>query len=327
MRDFLYPFKFNSIFKEKVWGGTRLKALLNKNIPENTLIGESWELVDRGPDVSVIQNGFFANKTLRSTVKKIGSDLLGDRHTLDRWGRFPLLVKYLDVTGRLSVQVHPDDLFARRLNEHDPGKTELWYIIHAEPDAHIVYGCDPSLKKLDPAQGFNPSMEKLLHVTPVTAGDVVYLPPGQVHALLGGCVLLEIQQNSDVTYRLYDWDTVGLDGKPRELHVAKALSALKIHLIQDRFLNSNSITEPRKNMVTCDYFSVDFLRIAQKSSYTCDGTSYRILVPVAGSGTLSYGAHGKKQVSVQSGEVILLPAYLGEYVIVPEGEMQVISVC
>lgn len=319
----IYPLKFKPVYKEKVWGGQKLKTVLNKDIPNNVHIGESWELVDRGNDVSIIKNGYLSSKTIREAIKDLGSDLIGTKNRLNQFNRFPLLIKFLDSSEKLSVQVHPDDALAKKFKEQDTGKSEMWYVIQADPNTKIVYGCDSSLKKQNHLDGFSKNMEKLLNFVSIEEGDLIFIPAGQVHALLGGCVILEIQQNSDVTYRLYDWGRMGLDGKPRELHLKKAMDSMKLRKPRNSYQKVLAIKEKNSKLIECDYFKTNLINIRKPYTDICDKSTYKILIPIAGKGSITYK---DGDISAQKGDLILMPASLGKFTINPSPEMKLISI-
>ena len=219
----LYPLAFEPIFKERVWGGRRLEKLYRKPLPPQVPIGESWEISDRPGNVSVIVNGPFAGKDLHWLVENHARELLGSVPA--QAGRFPLLVKILDARQKLSLQVHPPLSKAHELGGEP--KTEMWYITDAEPDAELYVGLVRGVTR----QQFELKLQtgnvaECFNRVPVRPGDAMFLPSGRVHAIGAGLVLFEIQQNSDTTYRVFDWNRVGLDGKPRELHVPQSLASI-----------------------------------------------------------------------------------------------------
>jgi mannose-6-phosphate isomerase len=220
---FTEPIYFKPLMMERVWGGNRLGRLFGKLIPAGQTIGESWELCDRPEAQSVVDGGRFDGLTLRQLMEAHPRELLG---ALPETQRFPLLLKYVDAGDRLSVQVHPDDAGAARYN--DLGKSECWVIVRAEPGAALVRGLKPGTTRaqFEAAIAANRCGE-LLHVFEPRVGDVVALPPGMVHAIGAGLVIAELQQNSDLTFRIFDYNRPGLDGKPRKLHIQEALDAIR----------------------------------------------------------------------------------------------------
>jgi mannose-6-phosphate isomerase len=219
----LYPLIFHPIFKERVWGGRSLESLYRKALPAGAPIGESWEISDRPGDVSVIANGPLAGENLHWLMEQQPRDLLGGARAAN--GRFPLLIKLLDAREKLSLQVHPPAEKAAALGGEP--KTELWYIAHAEPGAELYVGLKRGVSRAEFETKIRTGdVADCFHRLPVKAGDAMFLPSGRVHAIGAGLVIFEIQQNSDTTYRVFDWNRVGLDGKPRDLHVAQSLQSI-----------------------------------------------------------------------------------------------------
>ena len=232
----LYPLTFHPIFKERVWGGREIERLYGKQLPAGKRIGESWEISDRPGDASVIANGPLAGKNLRWLMENHAAEILGDAKPAAA-GRFPLLCKILDAREKLSLQVHPKSGSAgvspagsktRRRDRSAPGsepKTEMWFIADAAQDASLYVGLKRGVTRASFEKKISDgSVADCFHRIPVRAGDAMFLPSGRVHAIGAGLVLFEIQQNSDTTYRVFDWNRTGLDGKPRELHVAQSLA-------------------------------------------------------------------------------------------------------
>jgi len=219
----LYPFTFHPLYMERVWGGHALEELYGKSLPPAASIGESWEISDRPEAVSVIANGSLAGRDLRWLMERSPQDLLGARSTSAQ--RFPLLVKLLDARDVLSVQAHPSPASAAQSG--GAPKTELWYIARAGPMASLFVGLRSNVTR----EMFEESLrrgtvQEALHRLPVRAGDVMFIPSGRVHALGGGLVIIEIQQNSDTTYRVFDWNRMGLDGRPRALHIPESMASI-----------------------------------------------------------------------------------------------------
>jgi mannose-6-phosphate isomerase len=219
----LYPFIFKPIFKDRVWGGRKLAALYGKDLPPGTRIGESWEISDRPGDVSVIANGPLAGRDLHWLVENHAKELLGAARL--QTGRFPLLIKLLDAQEELSLQVHPPAGKAAELGGEP--KTEIWYIAQAEPGAALYVGLNRGVTRASFEAGLAAgTVADCFHKVPVSAGDAMFLPSGRVHAIGAGLVIFEIQQNSDTTYRVFDWNRLGLDGKARELHITQSLESI-----------------------------------------------------------------------------------------------------
>ncbi len=220
----LYPLTFQPVFKERVWGGRTLQTLYQKNLPAKVPVGESWEISDRPGDESVIANGPLAGKNLRWLMEHHGGEVLGHaKPAADN--RFPLLCKILDARDRLSLQVHPPASKAAALGGEP--KTEMWHITDAMPGAELYVGLKSDVTRAEFEKKIQSGeVAGCFHRIPVRSGDTMFLPSGRVHAIGAGLVIFEIQQNSDTTYRVFDWNRVGLDGKPRELHIPQSLASI-----------------------------------------------------------------------------------------------------
>ncbi len=220
MRDLL---RFQPIYQERVWGGRALESALGRTLPATAPIGESWEIVDRPEAQSTVVGGTFNGQTLREVIAKRGAEIMGPKWPAEK--PFPILVKWLDCRERLSLQVHPPAAVAGALRGEP--KTENWYIAHTAPNAHLIVGLKRGVtrEQFERAIGDN-SVERCVHHFPVAVGDSILVHSGQVHAIDAGNLILEIQQNSDTTYRVYDWGRTGLDGKPRQLHIAQSLRSI-----------------------------------------------------------------------------------------------------
>ncbi|MDD5645079.1 MAG: class I mannose-6-phosphate isomerase [bacterium] len=252
-----YPIKFKPIYKERIWGGSALAREYNKPFPQELKIGESWEISDRQDSMSTVENGEYEGLTLTELIDRFKSEFTGNAGA----GRFPVLVKVIDARDVLSVQVHPDDIFARNNENGSSGKTEMWYVMDADPGAKIT----AALRKKTDRKEFREALDEkklpeLLNTFCVKQGDVIYIPSGRVHAIGAGIILLEIQQNADLTYRVYDWDRVGFDGKPRELHIEKALDVIDYGDSKDPVMPDKKQVmgnNRKRSMVDCKYFSND----------------------------------------------------------------------
>ena len=211
------------IYQERVWGGRALENALNRQLPKGNPIGESWEIVDRPEAQSIATNSPFKGRTLRSLIETEGAEIMGPAWDPSR--PFPILVKWLDCHERLSLQVHPPASVAPIL--HGEPKTENWYIAHCNPGSHLIVGLKKGTTQEQFEEGLKTNtLEPLVHRFPVNAGDSILVHSGEIHAIDGGNLILEIQQNSDTTYRVYDWGRIGLDGKPRQLHIKESLASI-----------------------------------------------------------------------------------------------------
>ncbi|MBO6158288.1 MAG: class I mannose-6-phosphate isomerase [Firmicutes bacterium] len=290
------PMFMDPEFKETVWGGTRLLGIFAKKIP-SAHTGESWEVSAHENGQSKIKNGFLEGKTLLEAVSEYPTEILGYTGARETGGKFPLLIKLIDASDDLSIQVHPNNEQALLLEgPTGRGKTEMWYIVDAEPDAQLIYG----LKKDMTPSAFQEAietgaLEDYVNYVPVKKGDTFFIPAGTLHAIGAGIVLAEIQQSSDTTYRVYDYGRVGLDGNPRQLHVEKALQVT--NLTSSKGNEYSNIDEG----VVCDYFQVyrRNLRGIQEIAVSLD--HFQIVLILEGSGKID-GMPFKK------GDAILLPA-------------------
>ena len=320
-----YPLKFGAIFKEKIWGGQHLATVLGKALPPGARIGESWEISDHGEDASVVRDGPWAGASLHELVSAHAADLLGTHVWSAQEPRFPLLLKFLDAQDWLSVQVHPEDAYPAVREKGELGKTEAWYVVWAAPGAKLICGLSHGVSPdvLRGAVGAKRLGAYLLQVA-VRAGDVIFVPAGRVHTLGPGIVTYEVQRNSDVTYRLYDWGRVDDTGKPRDLHLDDALNVMDYTpTVQPKIppvvLEGSEVR--RSFLVACRYFLSELLEIWECYPGCCDGHSFHVLCVLSGSGVLSSGG---TQTELHPGESLLLPAGLGRYRISATNVLKVI---
>jgi mannose-6-phosphate isomerase len=314
----MYPLKFEPIYKEKIWGGRALEEKFSKKLPKGS-IGESWELAAHENGTSIISNGNLAGMSLMEAIKQEGEKILGTEAKEDYYKKFPLLIKILDANDKLSVQVHPDDEYAFEHENGELGKTEMWYVIDAQEDAKLVYGVKPEVDKEEFVSSIKEGRleENLIEVN-VEAGDVIYIPTGMVHTTHKGILIAEIQQNSDTTYRVYDWNRMGKDGKPRELHIEAALDVIKFGTKPEEKVVGLEIKEEgyvRTILVACPYFTTETLDIAEKYSSDTNHERFYVLMGLEGKAKLSYEGG---EMELKAGETLLLPATLGEYELVGE---------
>ncbi|MDA3910498.1 MAG: mannose-6-phosphate isomerase [Bacteroidales bacterium] len=319
----LYPIKFHPVFKEKIWGGSKLKSQLNKqDAPENC--GESWEISAVPGSVSVVKNGFLEGNTLQDILEIYMGDLLGP-DIFELYGEiFPLLIKFIDANDDLSVQVHPDDEVAAKKHQSF-GKTEAWYILDAEKDAKLISGFNKPLGKSEfVARMNNNDILPVLNRVPAKAEDLFFIPAGRVHATGKGILFAEIQQNSDVTYRIYDWDRMGVDGKPRQLHVQEALEVIDFSEVKQAETPYESEINSPSRMLRTDYFIMNMIHIDDKitKSYV-DCQSFVVYMCVDGKAEIRSDNTSE---TIEKGETILLPYELLEIQIIPNKEVKLIEV-
>jgi mannose-6-phosphate isomerase len=304
----LYPLTFQPIYKERVWGGRNLERLYGKKLAPGALIGESWEISDRPGDVSVVTNGPFAGKDLHWLVENHRADLLGGARL--EAGRFPLLIKLLDARDVLSLQVHPPAHKAAEF--HGDPKTEMWFIADADPGAQLHVGLKRGVTRADFERKINDgSVAECFHRVPVRAGDAMFLPSGRVHAIGAGLVIFEIQQTSDTTYRVFDWNRVGLDGKPRELHVAQSLASIDFNDFEPSLVSGEERIAPNfrwRQLVDHPLFRVQHCSVQSRDSILLRGSMMRIIGVVTGEMIIT--APESSPVSLHAGEFCLLPAAL-----------------
>ena len=313
----LYPLKFEAIYKEKIWGGKKLKKEFLRKIPSSKT-GESWEITDNESGVSIVKNGKLSGKTLNELIKTYGKKLLGSN--LPETENFPLLIKFIDANKKLSVQVHPSDEFAKNTN----GKTEMWYVLAADNNSKLVYGLDTEVsnQKLKKAT-INGNLSPYLKEIEVNAGDFFFIPGGTVHAIEEGILLAEIQQNSDITYRLYDWDRTDEKGNSRPLHIEKAFEVINSSNQKNRnpktseniiYKNSNY---KQKFLTISPYFTVEHISLKKNFSFNKDFERFYIIINL--NKKLKLRANNKDYTLIP-GETILLPASLNNIEIKGKGE-------
>jgi mannose-6-phosphate isomerase len=320
----LYPLKFKPIIKEKIWGGTRLRHLLNKKCKTNKA-GESWEISGYPGSISKVKNGFLAGNSLEELIEVYMGDLVGDG-VFEKFGTlFPLLVKFIDADVALSVQVHPGDELARRQFE-SYGKTEMWYVIAAEKDAEIIIGFNKQLNKdsfLDHVN--NKTLLSVLNREKTQTGDVFFLPAGRVHATGAGILVAEIQQTSDATLRIYDYDRLDDKGKPRELHVEKALEAIDFKLYPTYKTSYEKKPGMPNQLAKCDYFTTNLFTVDREIERDyAHLDSFVIYMCLEGRFTLRY-RNGETE-KAEKGETLLLPAEIKNVSIAPEGSAKFLEV-
>ncbi|CEN52039.1 type I phosphomannose isomerase catalytic subunit [Capnocytophaga canis] len=301
----MYPIKFKPILKERLWGGTKLKTLFNKPI-ETDITGESWEVSAVKGDISVVANGEFKDKSLQELIDLYPNELLG-KHVYERFGTdFPILIKFIDAREDLSIQVHPnDDLAKKRHNSF--GKTEMWYVMQADPGAKLIVGFNKDVTKEEYQKHLTEgTLTDIMNYEEVSEGDTFFINTGKVHAIGGGIIIAEIQQTSDITYRVYDFNRKDKNGNLRELHTELALEAIDYQK-KDDFKVSYSKSENTTNkMVDCPYFITHYLSLSEDFEKKIGAEdSFHIYMCVKGSGIVS---DGKTELSINQGETVFFPA-------------------
>ncbi|MBQ9744923.1 MAG: class I mannose-6-phosphate isomerase [Clostridia bacterium] len=310
----LKPIKLNPEFKEIIWGGNKLKTDYNKasNLKN---IAESWELTVRNDGMNTINDGEFKGFTMQEYIDKNGFSVVTDKE-LDR---FPLLIKFIDAEDNLSIQVHPDDEYA--LNKANSlGKTEMWYVIDAKPGAKLVYGLKPGCDVQSLGEAIsNGTVEEQLNYVSVKKGDVFFIPSGLVHAIGAGILLAEIQQNSNITYRVYDYNRVGKDGKPRELHITDALNVIVNR--SEYEINKIRYSKGEKTdtcLASCEFFTVNKYTLDGEITLSTSKESFNSVLCLDGEAKIIYN---DMEFPVVKGDSYFVPANIGDYKIIGKAEI------
>ena len=321
----LYPLKFKPIFKEKVWGGNRLVSILNKPFPEQKRIGESWEISGVEGNISVVENGFLADNNLQELIEVYMGDLVGES-VYEQFGlEFPLLIKFIDANEPLSVQVHPTDEIAEK-RHGGFGKTEMWYIIDATKDALIFSGFN---HEMDKAHYLNHLQKKefvqILNQFKTKPNEVFYIPSGRVHAIGAGVLLAEIQQSSDITYRIYDWDRTDEVGNSRELHTELATDAIDFKTYDDYRIEYPKTKNNPSKIISNKYFQtniIDFDKPVERDCLLLD--SFVIFMCMEGESDLVY--YENEIIRIKKGETVLVPSVIEQIKLVPVNQCKVLEV-
>ncbi len=309
MKHNLYPLKFRPILKDKIWGGEKLSQQFNKK-SDSKHLGESWEVSTVPGDVSVIENGELQGKSLQELLEQYKYDLLGKKN-YERFGNdFPLLIKFIDAKQDLSIQLHPDDVLAKK-RHNSFGKTEMWYVMQADDDANLIVGFNQKMDKETYLKHLEDNtLTKILNFDSVKEGDTYFIEAGRVHAIGAGVLLAEIQQTSDVTYRVYDWDRVDDEGNERELHNDIAIDAFKFDMEDDfriAYEKQKNVSNP---MVSCPFFTTNYVEMDSEIEKKNNKDSFLIYMCVDGEVEVSTNTRSDK---ISKGETILIPAAIKEF--------------
>lgn len=324
MVKYMYPLRLEASLHETIWGGRRLEYDHWKQIPpDKTLVGEAWET-----EISnLIANGPYSGQNLGTLVQDLDASLIGTR-TIALYGhRFPLLAKFIDANAQLSVQVHPDDTYAAKHEGGKLGKTEFWYILAAEPDATIVYGFKEQTSHAAVEQAIqNVALESLLHQEKVQAGDVIFVPAGTVHAIGSGILLYELQEYSDVTYRMYDYGRLTTSGQPRELHIERSLAVssynVASHIKKTPVTLAGGTGYEDRCLVACRYFVTREIHFNRKGVLEGQTNNSCIILSSLGAQVaVHYGTDLAHSETLTRGQTMILPAALGTYLIEGDGTL------
>lgn len=305
----LYPLKFQPILKKRIWGGNKLATVLNKQTDSNC-IGESWEVSDVEGDTSVIINGSLKGTSLKELQLKFRADLIGEKNYKIFKNKFPVLIKFIDAKKDLSIQLHPnDELAAKRHNSF--GKTEMWYVMQADKDSNLIVDFNQKMNKDKYLHHLNnKTLPDVLNYDKVKEGDAYFIEVGRVHAIGAGVMLAEIQQTSDVTYRVYDWDRVDEQGNSRELHNDLALDAIDFNMPDNYKVKYSKKDNVSNKMVSCPYFTTNYLELTKTINKKNTNDSFVIYMCVGGDALIETKNHSE---TIKKGETILLPAALKKY--------------
>jgi mannose-6-phosphate isomerase len=319
----LYPLKFTPIILDKIWGGNKLNKILKKDTFSGNA-GESWEISAWKNYVSVVSEGFLRGNNLIELIEIYMGDLVGDK-VFEKFGfEFPLLIKFIDASDKLSIQVHPDDTLAAR-RHGSFGKTEMWYVIQAEDDAEITVGFNRQVNREEYLRHLkDKTLEKILNIEKTFEGDVFFLPAGRLHALGAGILLTEIQQTSDITYRIYDYDRPDQSGRLRELHTELALDAIDFNHYDKYKTDYPDKLNERVNLVKCEYFQTNLYEISK--SIEMDyfrNDSFVILICIDGKLRIEF-QNGIAELS--KGETLLVPAIIKNIFLTPMDKSRFLEV-
>ncbi len=305
------PIKLIPSFKDYIWGGTKLKDEFNKKC-DLSKIAESWELSTHKDGPSIIENGEYAGLTFSKYLENNKNTPLGSN--CKRFNDFPILIKLIDAKDNLSVQVHPNNDYALNV-EGEYGKTEMWYIVDCEPDSYLLYGFNKKISRNE----FQRSIEDntlldIVNKVPVKKGDVFFIEAGTLHAIGKGILIAEIQQNSNTTYRIYDYGRLDAQGKPRDLHIEKALDVTNLNKTEIPYTSKKEDYSGYKSQLLscCDYFTVINLDIYEKVNLCADNLSFNSVLVLNGKGKINYNG---KSMDIKKGDSIFIPANFGEYII------------
>ena len=322
--DTMYPLKFKPILKTLVWGGEKIAPFKGITTEQHN-IGESWELSGVKGNESTVSNGPLAGRTITELIEEYGERLIGKANYEKTGTQFPLLIKFIDARQDLSIQVHPDDALAAKRHNGSKGKTEMWYVVSADKDAHLMSGLSKAITPEEYVERVeNHTITDVLHDYKVSPGDVFFLPAGRIHSIGSGSFIAEIQQTSDITYRIYDFGRLGLDGKPRELHTELAKDAIDYSVQEDYRTHYTGRKNEETTLVSCKYFTTSLLDIDspfEKDLSSLD--SFLIVICTCGKGEIT-DDEGHCE-SIRQGETVLIPASARSVRLVPDGTMTVLT--
>ena len=321
----LYPLKFTPLLKEKIWGGNKLESLLNKDGSKGKIIGESWELSAVEDNISVVSDGFLQGNNLQDLIEVYMGDLVGDK-VYEKYGlEFPLLFKFIDASNDLSIQVHPGDEFAKE--KHSAfGKTEMWYIVDAEKDTAIISGFNKTIDSDKFVESLDDNtLKNHLNYIPALTGKMFFIPPGRIHSIGKGVLLAEIQQTSDITYRIYDWNRIDDNGNKRELNIDLAKEVIDLSVNNEGDISYDKVANTRVDIVSNEYFTTSLFDLDKDITLSYDlFDSFIVYMCLEGEMEIDY--EDEQSVSVKMGETVLIPAELTKIHIKPKGATKFLEV-
>jgi len=320
----LYPLKFYPIYKDKLWGGTRFEELLGRKDVGTETCGESWEISSVQGDLSIVSNGYLKGNTIEELIEIYMDEIVGEK-VYDKFGiEFPLLFKFLDSNQILSVQVHPDDEYAKK-HHNAYGKTEMWYVVDADENAELITGFKRDSSKEEFVRAVNEnSVTDLLNVENAEKGSVFYIPVGRVHTLGKGLLIAEVQQTSDITYRIYDWNRTGADGKKRDLHIDMAQDVIDYKKADNYRTEYEPSVNEEVNVADCPYFTTNIIELdseLDRDYHMLD--SFVVYMCVEGSCEVQYDGGAEL---IEKGTTVLIPASLKEVCLKPKSKAKILEV-
>ena len=319
----LYPLTFSTIFKDKLWGGEKIKSILNKDFHPLPNCGETWEISGVEGNISKVKEGELKGTDLKSLIIKYKQDLVGAK-VYEKFGdEFPLLIKFIDANDDLSIQVHPNDELAKE-RHNSFGKTEMWYIIQNDDGATLISGFNQPVNKEKYLQAFNDGqLDGILNREKAAKGDIFFLPAGRVHTIGKGLLLAEIQQTSDVTYRIYDFDRTDSNGNKRELHTDLAVDAIDYNFYEDYKTNYDRVQNQGVKAVDCPYFITNVLDFTGTTTRSlAERDSFTIYIVVEGSVQLTSSG---KSYDFRQGDAILIPAMISDVTLEPTDHFKILE--
>jgi mannose-6-phosphate isomerase len=323
----VYPLRFKEIYKDKIWGGPEMAKVVGKK-GAGRHCGESWEIAQRDKATSVVANGPYRGWSLERLLEEHKKDVLGDEHAM-RFKRYPLLVKFICAHERLSLQVHPSDDYAQRYESEGVGKMEAWYVVSAPKESRVIRGVLPGTTVAEFKEHLkNGKIEQCLNVMDIKERDVIFIPPGTIHSAYGGAVFLEVQQNSDTTYRLTDWGRMDFNKKPRTLDVEKAMNVTDFYSMGVSKYKPSRIlgfSYRRKLLIKCEKFTMETIELArQRITEKANAARSVVHTVIQGRGKYFYGEKKKSSQPFKKGESYLIPAKIGEYDIAAQGATEIV---